>query len=102
MNLTEASDVTTVLKAAYITGTHEALDAARPAAIRLAERIDAQLAASGRPRVSAHQIGQLRLHGPLTATGTGPLLDPDCRDGKCGSCVGPPCEHECHQAVSDG
>lgn len=24
-------------------------------------------------------------------------LDPDCRDGKCGSCVGGPCEHECHQ-----
>ncbi len=32
----------------------------------------------------------------LTAEGTGPLLDPDCRDGKCGSCIGPPCEHECH------
>ena len=25
-----------------------------------------------------------------------PLLDPDCRDGKCGSCVGGPCEHWCH------
>ena len=24
------------------------------------------------------------------------LLDPDCRDGKCGSCVGGPCEHSCH------
>lgn len=24
------------------------------------------------------------------------LLDPDCRDGKCGSCVGGPCEHGCH------
>ncbi len=33
----------------------------------------------------------------LTAEGAGPLLDPDCRDGKCGSCIGPPCEHECHR-----
>jgi hypothetical protein len=32
----------------------------------------------------------------LTAEGAGPLLDPDCRAGKCGSCIGPPCEHECH------
>jgi hypothetical protein len=32
----------------------------------------------------------------LVAEGNGPLLDPDCRDGKCGSCIGPPCEHECH------
>lgn len=24
------------------------------------------------------------------------LLDPDCRDGKCSSCVGGPCEHGCH------
>jgi hypothetical protein len=28
----------------------------------------------------------------LEAIGTGPLLDPDCRDGKHGSCVGAPCE----------
>jgi hypothetical protein len=35
----------------------------------------------------------------LTAEGAGPLLDPDCRDGKCGSCVGAPCEHDCHQPV---
>lgn len=34
----------------------------------------------------------------LEAIGTGPLLDPDCRDGKCGSCIGAPCEHECHRA----
>lgn len=27
-----------------------------------------------------------------------PLIDPDCRDGKCSSCVGGPCEHLCHQA----
>lgn len=25
-----------------------------------------------------------------------PLLDPDCAAGKCGSCVGGPCEHWCH------
>jgi hypothetical protein len=25
-----------------------------------------------------------------------PLLDPDCRDGKHQSCVGPPCECPCH------
>jgi hypothetical protein len=36
----------------------------------------------------------------LTAEGTGPLLDPDCRAGKCGSCIGPPCEHGCHQSGS--
>ena len=34
----------------------------------------------------------------LEAIGAGPLLDPDCRDGKCGSCIGAPCEHECHRA----
>ena len=34
----------------------------------------------------------------LEAIGTGPLLDPDCLAGKCGSCVGAPCEHECHRA----
>lgn len=26
-----------------------------------------------------------------------PLLDPDCRDGKHGSCVGGPCECSCHR-----
>ena len=26
-----------------------------------------------------------------------PLIDPDCRDGKCSSCVGGPCEHVCHE-----
>jgi hypothetical protein len=26
-----------------------------------------------------------------------PLIDPDCRAGKCGSCVGGPCQHHCHQ-----
>lgn len=25
-----------------------------------------------------------------------PLLDPDCVAGKCDSCSGPPCQHECH------
>lgn len=24
------------------------------------------------------------------------LIDPDCAGGKCGSCVGGPCQHECH------
>jgi hypothetical protein len=28
----------------------------------------------------------------LVAVGNGPLLDPDCRDGKHASCMGPPCE----------
>ncbi len=39
------------------------------------------------------------LHGraALIAEGAGPLLDPDCRAGKCGSCAGAPCEHECHR-----
>lgn len=26
-----------------------------------------------------------------------PLIDPDCAAGKCSSCVGGPCEHDCHQ-----
>lgn len=30
--------------------------------------------------------------------GDEPLIDPDCAGGKCGSCVGGPCEHECHSA----
>ena len=33
----------------------------------------------------------------LEAIGTGPLLDPDCRDGKCSSCVGGLCECEHHK-----
>ena len=24
------------------------------------------------------------------------IIDPDCRDGKCGSCVGGLCQHHCH------
>jgi hypothetical protein len=34
----------------------------------------------------------------LVAEGAGPLLDPDCRDGKHASCIGAPCECTCHQA----
>ena len=37
----------------------------------------------------------------LTAEGSGPLLDPDCRDGKHTSCVGGPCECECHKTLTD-
>jgi hypothetical protein len=40
--------------------------------------------------------------GELEAIGTGPLLDPDCRAGKCSSCVGAPCEHECHKRQEAG
>jgi hypothetical protein len=29
--------------------------------------------------------------------GPEPLIDPDCRGGKCSSCVGGPCEHHCHK-----
>ncbi len=29
-----------------------------------------------------------------------PLLDPDCRDGKHGSCVGGPCECPCHREAA--
>lgn len=42
------------------------------------------------------------LTGPLTADGSGPLLDPDCRDGKHTSCLGDPCECECHTSGTDG
>lgn len=24
------------------------------------------------------------------------MIDPDCRDGKHGSCMGPPCDCQCH------
>lgn len=34
------------------------------------------------------------------ATEPEPLIDPDCRDGKCGSCFGGPCEHHCHKGAS--
>lgn len=30
------------------------------------------------------------------------LIDPDCASGKCGSCVGGPCEHSCHGEVPRG
>lgn len=33
----------------------------------------------------------------LTAEDAGPLLDPDCRDGKHSSCIGAPCECDCHK-----
>lgn len=29
------------------------------------------------------------------------MIDPDCRAGKCGSCVGGPCEHGCHMMTTD-
>jgi hypothetical protein len=37
---------------------------------------------------------------PVVAEGNGPLLDPDCKAGKCGSCVGGLCEHECHRTAA--
>lgn len=36
----------------------------------------------------------------MTNPGDPKLLDPDCRDGKCGSCVGGPCQHWCHDDVN--
>jgi hypothetical protein len=30
-----------------------------------------------------------------------PLIDPDCRDGKCDSCIGGPCTHDCHHQESE-
>ncbi len=33
----------------------------------------------------------------MSDTETEKLIDPDCRDGKHGSCVGGPCECACHQ-----
>ena len=35
--------------------------------------------------------------GHRTAEEAEALIDPDCRDGKHGSCVGDPCECECHE-----
>lgn len=32
----------------------------------------------------------------LLHAGQPPVIDPDCRDRKCGSCAGWACEHECH------
>jgi hypothetical protein len=34
--------------------------------------------------------------GPEGDEVTERLIDPDCAAGKCGSCVGGPCEHDCH------
>ena len=31
-----------------------------------------------------------------------PMIDPDCRDGKHTSCVGDPCECECHLSAVSG
>lgn len=56
------------------------------------------------PLIRADERKRLLDAGPrdLIAVGAGPLLDPDCRDGKCGSCVGAPCEHECHKRPEEG
>ncbi len=35
----------------------------------------------------------------LTAIGSGPLLDPDCRAEKHRSCIGAPCECGCHNTT---
>lgn len=37
---------------------------------------------------------------PVTSEITGPLIDPDCRDGKHSSCVGGPCECPCHELAA--
>ncbi len=51
-------------------------------------------------RLAAVQKGQpVEAAGELVAEGNGPLLDPDCRDGKHISCIGPPCECACHTAI---
>lgn len=39
---------------------------------------------------------------PVTSEITGPLIDPDCRDGKHSSCVGGPCDCECHNIIPRG
>ena len=36
---------------------------------------------------------------PVTSEIAGPLIDPDCRDGKHSSCVGGPCECPCHDLL---
>lgn len=38
---------------------------------------------------------------PVASRALPPLIDPDCRADKCGSCVGGPCEHHCHQEGAD-
>jgi hypothetical protein len=111
MNLTEDSDVSAVLRAAYIDGD---LEAARPAAVRLALRIEHPLSASGRPHVTAAQMAKRHF---LEAIGSGPLIEatepalagqqpsagyesyaddfpdemsihlPDCENDSCGGCL---------------
>jgi len=60
---------------------------------------------------TAEKYGRLARMIPLTQRGAkalaadplpsdDPLIDPDCRDGKCGSCVGGPCEHDCHSEAT--
>lgn len=93
MNLTEASEVARLLHAVYVDGDPQS-SAAIHTAKWLAERTSRPLSASGRKYVRPEQIIRPREH--LFAEGSGPLLDPDCRDGKHGSCVGAPCECTCH------
>jgi hypothetical protein len=40
---------------------------------------------------------EARLDLPSTAAEDGPVLDPDCRGGKHGSCIGAPCACSCHR-----
>jgi hypothetical protein len=95
MNLTEASEVHAVLRAFFVDPSDAAYEAARTAALRLADRTDRQLAGSGRPRVTRRQIEASAMR--LTAEGSGPLLSDPCRQDQCGPCPGSPCQHHCHQ-----
>jgi hypothetical protein len=73
-----------------VTGHENALSA-----VKRALDLTAALDDADREIIAAGRAGLKVLEGSedeLEAVGTGPLLDPDCRDGKHGSCVGSPCE----------
>jgi hypothetical protein len=56
---------------------------------------------TARPATTSGPAGQRRSSPLWTAPMFEPLIDPDCRSGKHASCVGGPCECDCHrEAVS--
>ncbi|MGI5286597.1 hypothetical protein ACQEVF_25115 [Nonomuraea polychroma] len=74
----------------HIDAVHE-LIVARRALRHLARIVDGH----------ADYLDGLAAHDQATAEAE-PLIDPDCRASKCGSCVGGPCEHSCHETIPGG
>ncbi len=75
-------------KNSWLTGWDELDDGRREVDMRIGEAV----AAFVRERDSRTRIVSASGVKDLEAIGNGPLLDPDCRDGKHSSCMGAPCE----------